>query len=69
MLAISKSNAMFFKHQDYERRLSTLKISQESVDGLIFRGGGWGGVGEVEEGDHLSSEGFQMQKSQMRLKM
>ena len=26
--------------------------------------GGWGGgVGEVEEGDHLSSEGFQMQKS------
>ena len=62
---------MFFKHQDYKRRLSTLKISQESVDGLIFRGGGGGGggVGEVEEGDHLSSEGFQMQKSQMRLKM
>ena len=28
-----------------------------------IRGGGGGGVGEVEEGDHLSSEGFQMQKS------
>ena len=27
-----------------------------------IRGGG-GGVGEVEEGDHKSSEGFQMQKS------
>ena len=47
MLAISKSNAMFFKHQDYKRRLSTLKISQESVDGLIFRGGGGGGGGLV----------------------
>lgn len=29
-----------------------------------IRGGGDGGrVGEVEEGDNLSSEGFQMQKS------
>ena len=26
-------------------------------------GGDGGGVGEVEEGDNLSSEGFQMQKS------
>lgn len=33
------------------------------MDGLIFGGGGGGG-GEVEEGDHLSSEGFQMQKSE-----
>lgn len=32
------------------------------MDGLIFGGGGGGG--EVEEGDHLSSEGFQMQKSE-----
>ena len=36
--------------------------SQESVDGLIFGGGGGG---EVEEGDHLSSVGFQMQKSEI----
>ena len=30
----------------------------------IYSGGGVGGIGEVEEGDHLSSEGFQMQKSE-----
>ena len=29
------------------------------------RWGGGGGVGEVEEGDHLSSVGFQMQKSEI----
>ena len=59
----------FFNTRITKRRLSTLKISQESVDGLIFGEGvgggvgGWGGFGEVEEGDHKSSEGFQMQKS------
>ena len=30
----------------------------------IQGGGGGGGVGEVVEGDHLSSEVFQMQKSE-----
>ena len=51
---------MFFNTKVTKGGSGLEKISQESIDGLIFGGGG---VGEVEEGDHLSSEGFQMQKS------
>ena len=48
----------------------TPRLQKEAQDFNNFVGiSGWanirgGGGGEVEEGDHLSSEGFQMQKSE-----
>ena len=62
MLAILKGNAMFFLTPRLQKEAQDLNNFVGISRWANIRGEG-GGVGEVEEGDHLSSEGFQMQKS------